>query len=203
MNKVTKGLSATAALAAALGFAMTVNAAPLATAPGQNKLLCFDGTSDGGYGGICTLTSKGAKGSAVLDNTDGNVAGSYSGVYVEHTTLSGALIGAVKQLSFEYTGIPGAGAPRFSLPFDTNGDDVTDFYAFISAYYCNDGLGRVDAIGDSTCTIYAGSESFANWAAMVAAHPDWKITSDDLPFVIADEPGLWTVNNVKLGKGGK
>jgi hypothetical protein len=34
----------------------------------------------------------------------------------------------------------------------------------------------------------------------VAAHPDWRV-GPNLPFVIADEPGTWTVSDVQLGKG--
>ena len=182
---------------------MPVHAAPPSTAPGLNKILCFDGPSEGTiYGGLCTLTSHGAKGPAILDNTDGDPDGSYSGVYVLNSTLNGSTIGDVGQLSFSYQGTATAGSPRFSIPIDIDGGGATDFYAFVGAYYCNDGYGLVDAINDSTCTIFAGAESFPNWASMVAAHPDWKITQD-FAFLIADDPGLWTVTNVKLGKGGK
>jgi hypothetical protein len=187
----------------AMAFAISVSAAAPSTAPGQNKLLCFDGTTEGDvYGGTCTLTSNGARGPATLDNTDGNVNGSYSGVYVESSKLNGQAIGSVTQLSFSYTGTATAGSPRFSLPIDTDGDNATDFYAFVGAYYCNDGAGLVDAINDATCTIYAGSENFANWAEMVTAHPTWTIT-DDYAFIVADDAGSWTVGGVKLGKAGK
>ena len=53
-----------------------VSAVPVATAPGQNKLLGFDGTTDGGFGGIATV-SNGAKGPATLNNTDSNPNGDY------------------------------------------------------------------------------------------------------------------------------
>jgi len=205
MKKPITNAAAVAAVISMLTMGMVATAAAPTTAPGQNKLQCFDGTTEtiGFYGGTCTLTGKGAKGPATLDNTDGNINGSYSGVYIlDSSQLNGKTIGSVTQLSFSYTGTATAGSPRFSLPIDTNGDSVTDFYAFVGAFYCNDGAGLVDAINDSTCTIFAGSESFANWAAMVAAHPAWTIT-DDYPFVIADDAGIWTVSNVKLGKGGK
>lgn len=174
---------------------------PVSTAPGQNKLQCFDGPSEGTiYGGACTTT--GVKGPATLDNTGGDPDGSYSGVYILNSTLNGKTIGAVGQLSFSYTGTPTAGSPRFSIPLDTNGDSATDLYAFVSAYYCNDGSGLVDAIRGTACTIFAGAETFPSWAAMVAAHPTWTITQD-YAFLIADDIGIWTVSNVKLGKGGK
>lgn len=203
MKKLTFSSLVFASLAIALMAAGTASAA-VGTAPGQNKLQCFDGITDGGiYGGNCTLTGKGAKGPATLDNTDGDVDGSYSGVYIlDSSNLNGKAIGSITQLSFSYTGTATAGSPRFSLPIDTNGDHATDFYAFVGAYYCNNGAGLVDAINDATCTIFAGSESFSNWAAMVAAHPAWTITTD-YPFIIADDAGIWTVSGVKLGKAGK
>jgi hypothetical protein len=200
-EKFSGAIGSSLAIAALLAGSVAFAAAP-PTAPGQNKIQCFDGTTDGGYGGTCTLLSKGAKGAATLDNTDGNANGSYSGVYYANSNLNGKTIGNVTHLSFSYTGEATAGSPRFSLPLDTDGDGVTDFYGFVSAYYCNDGAGFVDAINDSTCTIYAGSESFANWAAMVAAHPTWTITQD-YAFLVADDPGIWTVSNVTLGKPGK
>jgi len=84
---------------------------------------------------------------------------------------------------------------------DVTGDGTTDFYAFIGAFYCNDGAGLVDPIHDSTCTIfYTGGpvSGYPNWAAFVAAHPTWHVGAT--PFVIADDAGLWTVSNVHLGE---
>ena len=189
---------------------------PVPTAPGQNKLQCFDGTTDtanadpagsyGPYGGICTLTSKGAKGPATLDNTVLVGSGDYAGVYVFNSNLNGKPIGQIDHLSFIYIGTPTNGSPRITLPIDTTGDGVLDDYLSISAYWCNDGAGLVDAIHDSTCIIFLNSNGTTpvgqNWAEMVAAHPTWTITNDSA-FVIADDPGIWTVYNVTLGKPGK
>ena len=75
----------------------------------------------------------------------------------------------------------------------------------------------MDATHDSTCTIFwtfgTTSGSDANWAAFVAAHPTWRVShqsSTDVPFVVADDVGLWTVSNVHFeattaggGGGGK
>jgi hypothetical protein len=192
----------------ALMLAVSVSAAPVPGAPGQNKLLCFDGTSDGGiYAGTCTLLSKGAKGTAVLDNDGGDVDGEYSGVYVLYSNVYGMSLFAITQLSFQYTGTATAGSPRYSIPIDTNNDGLTDFWAFISAYYCNNGAGLVDAINDATCTIYVSNDplvSYANWAAFVAAYPGAEVAlTDNYIFIVADDAGYWTVNNVKFGKAGK
>jgi len=168
-------------------------------AAAANPLLCFDGPSDNTvFGGHCTLNAAGT--GATLDNTGGDPDGSYSGVYFATSTLSGKPLSEVSDLSFTYTGTPTAGSPRISLPIDTNGDGVTDFYAFIGAFYCNNGAGLVDPMHDTTCTIfYTGNTTGdANWATFVALHPTWRV-SNDVPFVIADDAGLWTVDNVHLG----
>jgi hypothetical protein len=182
-------------LSVALAFDVAFAAAP-AAAPGQNKLLCFDGTSDG-YGGTCTLLSKGARGPALLDTSSGG----YAGVYVEASTMYGSTLSSVKQLAYAYEGTaPGAGAPRMSVPVDTTGDGTTDMWLYIASYYCNDGAGTTDAIHDETCTIWTStSESYANWAALVAAYPTATVATDNYVFVVADEPGTWTISGVKFG----
>lgn len=205
MNKILVlafALLLTAGTAEAFGPQGEVN-----TAPGQNKIVCFSGSMDypGTYHGDCTLNSKGAKGSATLNTVDEDTDpyNNYAGVYTEYSNMYGKLIGDVGKLSFSYTSEATAGSPRFSIPIDTDGNGATDIWAFISAYYCNDGYGHVDALHDQSCTIYAGSEVFNNWDEMVAAHPDWMIGTDQYVFLIADDPGTWTVNNVSFGKPGR
>jgi hypothetical protein len=183
---------------------MIAGAAGAAQAPAiqgsSNQLTCFDGTTDGGYYGLCSINA----GVATLDNVSNDKTGAanpydqYSGVYVKNSTLIHRPIGDVKDLGFSYTGTATAGSPRISLGIDTNGDGIRDDYAFISAYHCNDGAGNVDAVNDPTCTIYTSSgAAYANWAALVAAHPEYRVAGT--PFVIADDPGVWNVFNVKLG----
>ncbi|HLP79547.1 MAG TPA: hypothetical protein VK158_02855 [Acidobacteriota bacterium] len=201
MGKMKTILIALVCAIMTLGLAM---AAPVATAPGHNKLLCFDGTTDGyGYGGTCTLMGNGARGPATLDNTDGDPDGSYSGVYVMNSVMYGQNLADVGQLQFEYTGDATAGSPRFSIPIDTNDDGLIDFWAYVSAYYCNDGAGLVDVINDATCTIYVSNDplvSYENWAAFSAEFPDGQIATDNYVFIVADDAGLWTVEGVKFGK---
>lgn len=181
------------------------------TASAANPLRCFDGTTDtahnqtGGavYGGVCTLDGSGT--GASLDNSVPVGSGNYSGVYYATSSLSGKLLTEITALSFTYTGVPTAGSPRISLPIDTNNDGTTDFYAFIGAFYCNDGSGLVDAIHDTTCTIFHTGgpvAGYPDWAAFVAANPTWRVSSS-VPFVIADDAGLWTVGNIHFGAAAK
>lgn len=127
--------------------------------------------------------------------------GDYSGVYYATSHLAGKLLAEVTTLGFAYTGTATAGSPRISLPIDMDQNGSTDFYAFISAFHCNDGAGTVNAISDTTCTIFwtGGPDSgVENWSAFAAANPSWQIGA--IPFVIADDAGMWTVSNVHLGE---
>jgi hypothetical protein len=169
------------------------------TAVAANPLLCFSGTTDGStYGGVCTLNAGGT--AATLDNTGGNANGSYSGVYFASSSLSGTLVSSITQLSFDYSGDAAtAGSPRISLPIDTNNDGTTDFYAFISASHC--GIGTHVDINNTGCLVFytTGPVSGESWATF-SAH-GWRVATDNVPFVIADDPGIWTVSNVQLGQG--
>jgi hypothetical protein len=175
------------------------------SAAAATPLLCFDGHSEGTiYGGHCTLFSDGS--GATLDNQEGDPDGNYSGVYYATSNASGKPLSEVTDLSFTYSGTATAGSPRISLPIDANNDGARDFYAFIGAFYCNDGAGHVMVMTDPTCTIFwtqgTTSGSDANWAAFVAAHPTWRVShtsSIDVPFIVADDPGVWTVSSVHLG----
>ena len=189
---------------------------PPTTAPGLNKLLCFDGASDPDiYSGTCTLNSKGAKGSATLDLSSGDPDGDYAGVYTLDSTVYGQLLTDITQMSYHYTGTitPSAGNLSYNIPIDTNGDGSTEFYAFVDAaqdgVHCPGVNGVVDIIHDSACVIYEGGVTLrANWAALVAANPGAKVATDAYIFVVAERtgaepPAIWTVNNVIFGKAGK
>ncbi|MBI3342507.1 hypothetical protein HY024_05285 [Candidatus Curtissbacteria bacterium] len=203
-------------------FAVAPTVPKVPTAPGQNKIVCEDGTHDypGIYGGVCTLPSKGAKGTATLDNTVIVGDYDYAAVFINNTTLSGQVLSKVTQLGYNYSGniSPLPGDLSLNVPIDTNGDNKNDAYLFIDAYYCPGVAGNVDVINNSNCGIYFnGVDFYANWAAIVAAHSAWKVgtlPADDLsvgtlPFIIAERvnstepPALWTVGNITLGKAGK
>jgi hypothetical protein len=192
-------------------FALVLSAVLLGnggTAAAANPLLCFDGTTDtangdtGGfiYGGVCTLNAAGT--GATLNNSVPVGSGDYSGVYFAVSGLSGMLLSDVSNLSFTYTGTPTAGSPRITLPIDTDNDGDTDFWLSIGAFYCSNGS-LVDPMTDTTCTLWSNEDGTtplaSNWAALVLAHSTWRVATEDLPFIIADDAGLWTVDNVHLG----
>lgn len=193
MKKIIAKLALLAVMIAPIGAALPAVAS-------SNPLICFDGVSDATiYGGNCSIVS----GTATLNNTDGNVNGDYSGVYTASSTLSGKTLAeaSTDQLSFTYTGTPTAGSPRISLPIDLDANGTTDVYAFIGANLCNDGAGLVDAINNPSCKIFiTGGDvgGYTGWAAFEAAFPLAKVSSG-VPFIVADDVGLWTVSNIHLG----
>ena len=212
MKKLMQTVVVLGAITVLLAMAMPVSAAGLTTAPGQNKLLCFDGTTDGGFGGTCTLNSSGAKGSATLNLSSSNPTGDYAGVYTLDSNMYGALLTSLTQLSYHYTGTvaPQPGNLSYNIPIDTDGNGYTDFFAFVDAFYCPGVEGVVDIINDPACGIYEGGVIFyANWAYFLAAHSGATVAAkDNYVFIVAErtpsEPSaIWTVNNVKFGKAGK
>jgi hypothetical protein len=183
-------------------IALVLASVALAGSENGNKLQCFDGTTDGGFNGTCTLTADGA----VLNATDGdaNPNNNYAGVYILKSNLEGRALSHVHNLSFGYAGSTASGgSPRFSIPIDENGDGTTEAYAFIDTLGCNDGspnAGTLDAIKDSSCLVAYGNTVYANWAAFAEANPSYQV-ADAIPFVIVDQPGAFTVTDVRLGKG--
>jgi hypothetical protein len=184
------------------------------TAPGQNKLQCFDGVSDNiGFSGTCTLKAKGAKGPATLDLSSSNPNGDYAGVYTLESTLYGQDLDDVTQMSYHYTASidPQPGNLSYNIPIDTDADvnGDTEFYLFVDAFYCPGVDGVVDIVNDPNCGVWEnGTIFYANWDAFVAAHPGAKIAQDNFVFIVAErtplEPhAVYTVNNVKFGKAGK
>ncbi len=203
------GTLATASVAFA---AHAPNTHAVTTAPGQNKIQCFDGTTDGfGFSGTCVQNSSGAKGSATLALTSTNPAGDYAGVYTATSSLYGQLLTSVTQLSYHYTAsiAPQPGNLSLNIPIDTNGDGTTEAYAFVDAFYCPGTSGNVDVINDPNCGIYYnGTTFYPNWAAFVAAYPGAKVATDNYVFIVAERTGTepaatYTVSNVKFGKAGK
>jgi hypothetical protein len=169
-------LSLAIALIAVVAFAGTATAAP------HSRLRTF-GTGD------VTLTATGA--------TLTNGAGEYSGVYLASKGRSGKRIASI-HFSFDHTGSVAGGAPRFSIPLDTNHNGTFDGYAFLDALNCgNTGTVSTD---DDNCAVFLNfsNEWFVNWDAMVAAHPTWRIAPGKVPFIIADQPGNYVITNVDL-----
>ena len=123
------------------------------------------------------------------------------GVYITAKPNSGKAIGSVS-FSFVSSGAVAGGAPRFSIPIDTDGKAATvEFYAFLDAAGCGGNSGGTTTVStdSSTCAVNAGPESFANWAAFAAAHPTYRIAPGWHPFIVADgTAGIYVVSDIVL-----
>jgi hypothetical protein len=126
-----------------------------------------------------------------------NGADEYGGVYFASRGRSAKPIAAVN-FSFEYSGTVAGGAPRFSIPLDTDRNGRLDGYAFLDANNC--GLTGSVSTSDDSCQVFLnfGNISFANWDAMVAAHGDWRLAPGKVPFIIADQPGTYVISDIDL-----
>ena len=169
----------------AVAAAMAVAGTAVAKQP--SKLQTF-GTGEATFNG----------GTLTLDNG----AGQYSGVYLKSTSRKARPIASV-DFSFDYSGTIAGGAPRFSIPLDTNRNGRLDGYAFLDARNCGNsgtsGNGTVST-EDGNCAVFLnfGNLSFANWDALVAAHRSWRVASGKVPFIIADQPGHYEISNIDL-----
>jgi hypothetical protein len=135
------------------------------------------------------------------DATIVNGAGEFGGVFLNSRSNSGKRLTAV-DFSFTSTGDVTGGAPRFSIPIDTDDPGSgRDLFAFVDAQRCGGVSGTPVWVSteNPACIVDLNTGGFyANWDAFAAAHPDWRIAPGDVPFVIADQPGEYEVNDVQL-----
>jgi hypothetical protein len=172
------------AAVAAIGFGS------VAASASANKLQTF-GT------GVVTITSVD---SATIANGDGQ----YGGVYINAKNQGNKPLSAVG-FSFVSTGDVAGGAPRFSIPIDTNGVRGTvEGYAFLDAAGCGATVGPNTAVSTTvstssgSCAVNFQSVDYANWDAFAAANPTYRIAAGAVPFIIADQPGNYTVSSIDL-----
>ena len=180
MKRVLIGLMVAAV--AAIGFGGGVASA---SAP---KLQTF---------GTGTVTVMGADSATIVNGT-----GEYGGVYLNSKSQSGKPLNAVS-FSFVSTGDVTGGAPRFSIPIDTDGIGSTvEGYAFLDVLGCGGVTGATTTVSTdlSSCQVSFNSPNYnyANWDAFAAANPTYRISPGAIPFIIADEPGSYAVNSIDL-----
>jgi hypothetical protein len=164
------------------------------------------------------LTTEGT-GSVVLTGPTSahivNQTGQYGAVY--HVSRSKKLLRKLIHLSFISDGDVAGGAPRWSIPVNSDGDPTTtEGFAFIDAAACGATTGPADAVfphnttvspGNPACHVfYSGDgQTYTNWEAFVGktgAHPTWTLSfqtpADPIfPFIIADQPGDYTIYAIR------
>jgi hypothetical protein len=130
-------------------------------------------------------------------------AGQDGGVYQDK--FNSQKLSKVK-LAFVSSGDVQGGAPRWSVPIDTNKDSkTTEGFAFMDAAGCGATVGvnpahvpTLVSTASPTCAVNFQSVDYANWAAFAAANPDFKTSKADVTFVIADVPGNYFISGVKF-----
>jgi hypothetical protein len=142
----------------------------------------------------------------------------WAGAYSNCTGIEGKLVGDVRNLSFDFlnaTAEPyvhiGAGAPRYSVDIDSDGDGAYDFSAFLSAFYCqgttpDTGWSRADFTGQTAlnaCSIFVDNVQYTSdgtrsaWKVYADANPTHKVMSWLGPaYLIMDEEGTAFVDRL-------
>jgi len=172
------------AAVAVIGFgSVTASASP-------NKLQTF---------GTGTVTITGADSATIV-----NAAGEFGGVYINSKSQNHKPLSEVT-FSFVSTGDVAGGAPRFSIPIDTDGIAGTvEGYAFLDAAGCGATVGPNTTVSTTvstsspTCAVNFQSVDYANWDAFAAINPTYRIARGAVSFIIADEPGSYAVSNIDL-----
>jgi hypothetical protein len=125
----------------------------------------------------------------------------YGGVYLNSKSQSAKPLNAV-HVSFVSTGDVTGGAPRFSIPIDTDGVGGTvEGYAFLDAAGCGGVSGGTTTVSTSSsvCHVNFMGADYANWAAFADANPTYRIAPGAIPFIIADgSAGTFVVNSIDL-----
>ena len=146
--------------------------------------------------GVVTIT--GADSATIV-----NDFGEYGGVYIQSKSQSSK---PLNKVVFQFTsrGDVAGGAPRFSLPIDTDGNPNTIDYAFLDAAGCGAPVGPNTTVAtlvstqNPVCKVNFNSVDYANWAAFAADNPTYRIGQGWTPFIIADVVGSYNVTDIVL-----
>jgi hypothetical protein len=146
--------------------------------------------------GTVTIGPDGDSATIVLTASD-----QYGGVYLNSKSQSAKPLNAV-HVSFVSTGDVTGGAPRFSIPIDTDGVGGTvEGYAFLDAAGCGGVSGGTTTVSTSSsvCHVNFMGADYANWAAFADANPTYRIAPGAIPFIIADGSiGSYAVESIDL-----
>jgi hypothetical protein len=164
-----------------------------------------------GFGGVGAFAGANGQlqafgtGTVTITGTDSativNASGQFGGVYIQSKSQSGNLLNAVI-FSFVSTGDVTGGAPRFSIPINTDGGGGSVAgYAFIDAAGCQgtSNVATTVSTSSSNCHVNFLSVDYPNWAALAAAMPTARVSQGHFPFIIADgSAGSYAVSSIVL-----
>lgn len=183
-------------IVATLSIAATAVGAGVATATPRLRVSCF-----AAGGATCTYVR--STGIATINSTPD---GSYAGLNVTRKGIAGTLLSRVT-FSFNYLCADNTtrtcsegGSPEWGFPIDTNGDGLTDGYAYIDAPNC----GYTGTVNNN-CIVYFNNVGYATWALFAATNSTYTL-SNETPFILTEgdavvgTPGLFNgqISNVVL-----
>lgn len=151
--------------------------------------------------GTGTVTVTGADSATIVTTATGdpNNPFQYGGVFLHSKSQSAKPLNAVS-LSFVSTGDVTGGAPRFSIPINTDGGGSVSGYAFIDAAGCGGASGETTTVSTdlANCQVFF-VVGYANWDAFATANPTYRIAPGAIPFIIADgAAGTYLVSSIDL-----
>jgi hypothetical protein len=145
------------------------------------------------------------------------VGDDYAIAYSKCSGVEGKLVGAVRNLSFEFlneTGEPfvhiGNGAPRYSVDIDGGGDGSYDYSAFLSGFHCNEPMAedtrwsRADFTGRTLagCSVFVNNVQYTSdgaksaWQLYAEANPSDKVFGIGPAYLVMDEDGTAFVDRL-------
>ena len=215
-SKVKLGLSAVL-----LGGATMIASLPASAAP--TPKLAFGGDDTG----LMAWQGAGDSGGRLDSPKDANISrlavhvlrqdgDDYAYALPLKSGLENKVVGDVRNLSFDFENQTGeiavhlgAGSPRYSIEFDTDGDASTvEVYGYLTAAACeavlpeNTKWSRADFTGrtQAGCTFNTSQAEYftsdgakSAWAQLVTAHPTWVVVQG---YFILDEEGTAYVDRL-------
>jgi hypothetical protein len=154
-------------------------------------------------GAKVVIGSDGTSATITLDASTATTYPNFGGVFINSKSQSGKPLSAVS-FSFVSTGDVAGGAPRFSIPINTDGVGSTNNgYAFLDVLGCNSLATSGTMVTVNTalvnCHVNFASLDYANWGAFAAANPTFRIGPGFIPFIIADgTAGNYAVSSIDL-----
>jgi hypothetical protein len=130
-----------------------------------------------------------------------NDGGEYGGVYINSKSQSSKTLETVIFQFRNNGGDSAGGAPRFSLPVDTDGIGKTvEGYAFMDVNGCGGTSGDNTLVStqNGNCHVNFNGVDYANWSSFAAANPTYRMSPGAIPFIIADAPGSYSVDSIVL-----
>ena len=148
-------------------------------------------------------------GSLVPSLTDQDILGQfyaydptfYGGVYISSKSNSSKTLSSTVFQFRNNAGDVAGGAPRFSLPIDTDGVGKTiEGYAFLDVAGCGGVSGDNTLVSTQSgiCHVNFNGTDFANWTSFAAANPTYRMSPGAIPFIIADAAGNYSVDSIVL-----